>query len=108
MCQASEELSRAYELSQDFLDMLKERRAHALKDWIRAAKSSHITELKSFAKSVRAAIMRPFMLRAPCLGAKGKSKVRSSGSNVLKGKCMDGLSLISFASASSMPPSLVS
>lgn len=82
MCQASEELSRAYELSQDFLDMLKERRAHALKEWIRAAKSSHVTELKSFAKSVRAAIMRPFMLRAPCLGARVKSKGRSIGSKV--------------------------
>ena len=53
MCQASEDLSRAYELSQDFLNMLKERRAHALKEWISAAKSSHITELKSFAKSVQ-------------------------------------------------------
>ena len=53
ICQASEELSTAYELSQDFLDILKERRAHALKDWIRAAKSSHVTELKSFAKSVQ-------------------------------------------------------
>jgi transposase len=53
MCQGSRELSTAYELSQDFLDMLRERRAHELKDWIRTAKSSHITELKSFAKSVQ-------------------------------------------------------
>ncbi len=52
MCQASEELSTAYELSQDFLGMLRERKAHELKDWIRAAKSSQVTELKSFAKSV--------------------------------------------------------
>jgi len=53
MCRASEDLSSAYELSQDFLDMLKERRAHELKEWIRAAKSSHVTELKSFAKRVQ-------------------------------------------------------
>ncbi len=53
MCQTSEELSTAYELSQDFLGMLKERRAHELKEWIRVAKNSHITELTSFAKSVQ-------------------------------------------------------
>jgi transposase len=53
MCQASEELSTAYELSQDFLSMLKARKAQNLKDWIRAAKSSHVTELKRFAKSVQ-------------------------------------------------------
>jgi len=53
MCQASEDLSTAYELSQDFLGILKGRRAHELKDWIRAAKSSQVTELKSFAKSVQ-------------------------------------------------------
>jgi hypothetical protein len=62
--------------------MLKERRAHELKDWIRAAKSSHVTELKSFAKSVRALITLPFLLPVPCLGAKAKSKARSIGSNV--------------------------
>ena len=53
MCQGSQDLSTAYELSQDFLGMLKERRAHELTDWIRSAKSSQITELKNFAKSVQ-------------------------------------------------------
>ena len=53
MCQASEELSRAYELSQDFLGLLKERNAHQLKEWISTATSSHIAELKGFAKSVQ-------------------------------------------------------
>lgn len=53
MCQASEHLSRAYELAQDFLNLLKERQAHALKEWIAAATSSPITELKNFAKSVQ-------------------------------------------------------
>ncbi len=53
ICQASEDLSSAYELSQDFLGILRERRAQDLKDWIRAAKSSQVTELTSFAKSVQ-------------------------------------------------------
>lgn len=53
MCQESRELSTAYELSQDFLGMLKERRAHELTEWIRAATSSQVPELKSFAKSVQ-------------------------------------------------------
>jgi transposase len=53
MCQGSRDLSTAYELSQDFLGMLRERRAQDLKDWIRAAKSSQVTELKRFAKSVQ-------------------------------------------------------
>lgn len=52
ICQANEDLSTAYRLSQDFLGMLKDRRAHELKEWISAAKSSHVTELKSFARSV--------------------------------------------------------
>jgi transposase len=52
MCQGSRDLSTAYALSQDFLGILRERRAQDLKDWIRAAKSSQVTELKSFAKSV--------------------------------------------------------
>jgi transposase len=53
MCQASEELSTAYALSREFLGLLKERRAYELKDWIREAKNSEVTELKSFAKSVQ-------------------------------------------------------
>ena len=53
MCEASEQLSRAYELGQAFLNLLKERRTSALKEWIAAATSSSITELKNFAKSVQ-------------------------------------------------------
>lgn len=53
ICEASEQLSRAYELGQAFLNILKERRASALKEWIAAATSSSITELKNFAKSVQ-------------------------------------------------------
>jgi transposase len=53
MCQGSPELSHAYELSQDFLSLLKDRKAHELTAWISAATSSHIIELKRFAKSVQ-------------------------------------------------------
>ncbi len=53
MCQGSRDLSSAYELSQDFLGMLRERRAQDLKAWIKAAKGSQVTELTSFAKSVQ-------------------------------------------------------
>jgi transposase len=52
LCQASEDLSSAYALSQDFLGILRERRAQDLKAWIKAAKGSQVTELTSFAKSV--------------------------------------------------------
>lgn len=53
MCQASEELSIAYELSQDFVGLFKEHKAQALKDWLRRAKGSTISELKSLAKSMQ-------------------------------------------------------
>ena len=53
LCQGSRDLSTAYELSQAFLGILRERRAHELKDWIRAAKNSQVTALTSFAKSVQ-------------------------------------------------------
>lgn len=53
MCQASEDLCAAYELSQDFVDMLNQRKVQALPDWLRRARSSSIPELKSVAKSLQ-------------------------------------------------------
>ena len=53
MCQASEELSIAYELSQDFVGLFKEHKAQALKDWLIRAKGSTSSELKSIAKSMQ-------------------------------------------------------
>ena len=53
MCQASVELSIAYELSQDFVGLFKEHKAPALQDWLRRAKGSTISELKSIAKSMQ-------------------------------------------------------
>jgi transposase len=53
MCQASEELSVAYELSQEFVELFKGRKAPALQDWLRRAKESQISELGSLAKSLQ-------------------------------------------------------
>jgi transposase len=53
ICQASEDLSRAYGLSQDFVTILKERKAQEFVDWLRRAKGSHVPELKSLAKSMQ-------------------------------------------------------
>jgi transposase len=53
MCQASEDLCAAYELSQDFVDMLNQRKVQALPEWLRRARSSGIPELKSVAKSLQ-------------------------------------------------------
>jgi transposase len=53
MCQASEELCAAYELSQGFVDMLNQRKVQGLPDWLRRARSSRIPELKSVAKSLQ-------------------------------------------------------
>lgn len=53
LCQASEDLCAAYELSQDFVAMLNQRKVQALPDWLRRARSSSIPELKSVAKSLQ-------------------------------------------------------
>jgi transposase len=48
MCQASEELS-----SLDFVGLFTGRNAPALQDWLRRAKGSTISELRSIAKSIQ-------------------------------------------------------
>jgi transposase len=52
ICQASDELRTVYLLSQEFVTMLKQRRAEALDEWLRQAKESHVAELKSFANGI--------------------------------------------------------
>ncbi len=49
----NEELHRAYHLAQEFIGLLKERKAEQLPDWLKHAKESQITELKSFANGIR-------------------------------------------------------
>ena len=81
MCQASEDLSIAYELSQGFVGLFKEHKAQALKDWLRRAKGSTISELKSIAKSMRAAITPRWRRRVLSHGIKVRWKGTSIGSN---------------------------
>ncbi len=53
LCQVSPELALAYELSQDFLQILAERKASELTQWLERAKESRIAELRSLAKSMQ-------------------------------------------------------
>ena len=48
----NEDLRAAYLLSQEFVTMLKERRAETLDAWLKQAKESHAAELKSFANGI--------------------------------------------------------
>ena len=52
-CQASPDLALAYELSQDFIDILAQQKADKLDNWFKRAKQSHVTELISLAKSMQ-------------------------------------------------------
>jgi transposase len=53
LCQVSPDLALAYELSQNFLHLLRERKAEELNTWLRQAKESHITEFRSLANSIQ-------------------------------------------------------
>ena len=52
ICQASSELHQVSLLSQEFVTMLKERRAEELNEWLKRAKESLVAELKSFANGI--------------------------------------------------------
>ncbi|GAC1361097.1 MAG: ISL3 family transposase [Ktedonobacteraceae bacterium] len=49
----STELTDLYRLSQDFVTMLRERRASDLDDWLQQAERSHISDLQRFANGIR-------------------------------------------------------
>jgi transposase len=53
LVQASEELAKAYQLSEDFVGLLKERKAADLQPWLERASHSHIAEFKSLAKGMQ-------------------------------------------------------
>ena len=53
MNQSSPDLALAYDLSQDFLRILRERKAGELPDWFRRAEESQLTELRSLAKGMQ-------------------------------------------------------
>jgi transposase len=48
----SPSLDRAYELSQQFVTMIKERNAQQLASWLRACQMSEISDLMTFAQSL--------------------------------------------------------
>ncbi|GHO51194.1 hypothetical protein KSX_93570 [Ktedonospora formicarum] len=52
-CRINEELAKAYLLSQNFTEMLRERKADDLKEWLQRARESQIPELEGFAKSLQ-------------------------------------------------------
>jgi transposase len=52
ICQASLDLHTVYLLCQEFVTMLKQRRAEALDEWLKRAKESHVAELGSFANGI--------------------------------------------------------
>jgi transposase len=49
----SAELARAYQLCQDFAEMLRERKAEDLKQWLSCVRTSQIPEFQGLAKSIR-------------------------------------------------------
>lgn len=53
LCQASPDLALAYELSQNFQRILRERTGGELNGWLRQAKESRIAEFRSLAKSMQ-------------------------------------------------------
>jgi len=48
-----EELHRVYHLAQEFIGLLKERKATLLPDWLKRARESQVAELLSFANGIR-------------------------------------------------------
>jgi transposase len=52
ICQASSDLHTVYFLCQEFVTMLKQRRAETLNEWLKRAKESHVAELGSFANGI--------------------------------------------------------
>jgi transposase len=49
----NEDLRAVYQLSQEFVTLLKERQAQALDGWLKRAKACHVTELGSFVNGIR-------------------------------------------------------
>jgi transposase len=77
----NEDLRAAYQLSQEFVTMLKERRAEALDSWLKRAKACHVTELGSNVFGIRrdyAAVRAAF---CPDAGVMASRRDMSTGSN---------------------------
>ena len=53
LCEADQEIREAYELITDFTTMLRERQGECLDAWLQKAEGQGITELRSFARSLK-------------------------------------------------------
>ncbi len=53
LCNFDSELAMLYELSQDFVEMVRQRQAGKLENWLKAIDQSQTEELKSFATGIR-------------------------------------------------------
>jgi transposase len=53
VCLAGTDLQQAYELTQQFVAMIKERKVSCLQNWMQCAEHSEIAALKGFAKGLR-------------------------------------------------------
>lgn len=53
LSERSTELARAYQLCQNFVEILRERKAEDLKEWLGCTRASQIPELQGLAKSIQ-------------------------------------------------------
>ena len=53
VCQAGPDLYVAYELTQEFVAMIKERKESCLQDWLKRTEHSGLAALKGFARGLR-------------------------------------------------------
>jgi len=53
LCESSEEVSKAYELTKDFCAMLRKLRGEHLDAWVEMAEGSEVVELQRFARSLK-------------------------------------------------------
>jgi len=77
----NEDLRAVYQLSQEFVTLLKERQAEALDGWLKRAKACHVTELGSNVFGIRrdyAAVRAAF---CPDAGVMAPRRGMSTGSN---------------------------
>jgi len=52
ICQRSQTAQKAYELTQQFMSMLRQRRGQDFETWVEAVEAGHIPELKRFVQSL--------------------------------------------------------
>jgi transposase len=53
VCQAGSDLQQAYELTQEFVAMIKERKVSCLESWLKCTEQSGLAAFKGFARGLR-------------------------------------------------------